>query len=404
MMVLWKTLILGLLLLGNAGVAMGQEIGFDRGQVFDEVWELVNKDFFDPQFRGIDWENSRTDFRPQALAAPSHKEFSDVMGRLLAELRTSHTAYFSTTNPKRYQLLGVFEHLAPDDRLDLLEYDGIGMDTETRGDRIFIRSVYDGFSAAKCGLKFGDQIVSVDGKSFDPLVSFQGLAGKPVRMEIRRSPNGPSEVLDVMVQKLNGRTMFETALDASVRVIESHGQRVGYVHMWSYAGSKYQDQLRDHILYGGLKDCDSLVLDLRDGWGGADLGYLNLFRDAIAQTRSQGRTGAAANYSGVWGKPVALLINERSTSGKELFVYGFKKLKLGPIIGRPTAGAVVGGRPTLLSNGDVLYLAVSDVWVDDIHLEGTGVEPTVEVERLLPFAAGADAQLDRAVLELTGGG
>jgi carboxyl-terminal processing protease len=383
---------------GNAG---GQDVTFDRGAVFDEVWHLVNKDFFDPQFNGIDWERSRDLFRPQALAVASHDEFALVIARMLAELRTSHTGYFSARNPKKFQLLGIFNHLASDDRLDLLEFEDVGMDTEVLGNRVFIRSVYDGFSAAKAGLKFGDEIVSVNGKPFVPFDSFVGWSGRTIQMEIRRQVDGPSEILEIGVEKMNGRTMFEFALDASVRVIETtQGQRVGYVHIWSYAGSKYHDQLKNHILFGHLKDCDALVLDLRDGWGGANLDYLNLFREPIAQTRSQGRAGSAANYSGVWGKPVALLINERTTSGKELFAYGFKKLRLGPVVGCRTAGAVVGGRPTLLSNGDILYLAVTNIWIDDKCLEGTGVTPTVTMQRPLPYANGADPQLEQAIIEV----
>jgi carboxyl-terminal processing protease len=103
------------------------------------------------------------------------------------------------------------------------------------------------------------------------------------------------------------------------------------------------------------------------------------------------------NFSGVWGKPVVLLVNRRSTSGKEMFTYGFKKLKLGEVVGETTAGAVVAGRGFLLSNSDVLYLAVSDLEVDGQRLEGRGVEPTVHVERPLPYAAGADPQLERAL-------
>ena len=103
----------------------------------------------------------------------------------------------------------------------------------------------------------------------------------------------------------------------------------------------------------------------------------------------------------MWGKPVALITNGGSTSGKELFTYGFKKLKLGEIIGTTTAGAVVAGRCSILKNGDVLYLAVSDVSIDGQRLEGRGVDPTISIERPIPYAAGSDPQLDKAVEVLT---
>ena len=149
-----------------------------------------------------------------------------------------------------------------------------------------------------------------------------------------------------------------------------------------------------------LAKCDALVLDLRDGWGGADLTYLNLFRPPIANTSFRGRDGSIGTYNGVWEKPVVLLVNERTTSGKELFTYGFKKLETGPVIGTQTAGAVVAGRIFLLSNGDVLYLAIRDVSIDGIRLEGKGVKPDVVVQWSSQNVINTDPQLHRSVEEV----
>lgn len=205
--------------------------------------------------------------------------------------------------------------------------------------------------------------------------------------------------MNVPVEILDGRTMFETALQSSIQVIERKEKRIGYLHLWSYAGPKYQEQLRNAILWGKLSQCDALIVDLRDGWGGADINNLNLFSKPIAIIKSTSRHGDIGSYSGVWEKPVSLLVNGRSTSGKELFAYGFKKLNLGLTIGETTAGAVVAGRIFKLSSGDVLYLAVNDILVDDIRLEGMGVKPDVIVGR--PLGSGNDdPQLDRALKEL----
>ena len=51
------------------------------------------------------------------------------------------------------------------------------------------------------------------------------------------------------------------------------------------------------------------------------------------------------------------------------------------MIGEKTAGAVVGGRIFLLSNGDALYCAVTETKVDGARLEGVGVQPDYEVIR-----------------------
>ena len=74
-----------------------------------------------------------------------------------------------------------------------------------------------------------------------------------------------------------------------------------------------------------------------------------------------------------------MLVNERSRSGKEVLAYGFEKYRLGAVIGSHTSGAVLAATAFLMSNGDLLLLAVDDVRVDGERLEGIGVDPTIAV-------------------------
>ena len=104
-----------------------------------------------------------------------------------------------------------------------------------------------------------------------------------------------------------------------------------------------------------------------------------------------------------WRKPVVLLTNNGTRSGKEVLTYGFKKNGYGEVIGEPTAGALLAARAFLLSDGSLLILAVNDVAVDGERLEGKGVTPTIEVPFELPYAAGKDPQLNRAISVLSDG-
>ena len=307
------------------------------------------------------------------------------------------SAYFPTTDPKRYQLLGIFEFLADNSKAELFSYEGIGIATQTVDGKVFVISVYEGFPAYEAGILYGDEIVSVDSRAFHPILSFRGKQDQQVSIQIRRQKSDAPRSLEIPVELINARMMFQTALENSICVIERGNKKIGYAHIWSYAGSRYHEILKREVLWGKLSKCDGLIVDLRDGWGGASLDYVNLFREPLVEIQSTMRDGATMNFSGVWGKPVTLLVNERSTSGKELFSFAFKKLGLGEIVGTTTAGAVVAGRGNIMKNGDVLYLAGSDIRVDDQRLEGRGVEPTIEVDRPLPYAAGKDPQLEKAI-------
>lgn len=367
--------------------------------LFDEVVSLIETHFYDPSaVSDARWQKRVVHSREQIKSIEEADQFANAINSLLATLHTSHSHFFSKGSPKRYQLLGLFSSLYSEDRKDLFIYEGIGIDTRNIDGQVVICSVFDGFPAQEAGLQYGDRILSVNDVAFHPIGSFEGRAGATVRISLDR--RGVKMNAEVKVVKLDGRMMFEEAANASVRLIEHQGKKVGYIHLWSYAGARYQELLREKILWGALSKADALVLDLRDGWGGADLNYLNLFREPIAMVSSRDRNGSTGSYSGVWENPVALIVNERTTSGKELFTYGFKKLQLGPVVGNTTAGAVVAGRIFLLSSGDVLYLAVRDVSVDGMRLEGKGVDPDIPVDRSLRQPPAEDVQLQKAIEEV----
>jgi carboxyl-terminal processing protease len=171
---------------------------------------------------------------------------------------------------------------------------------------------------------------------------------------------------------------------------------VGYAPLFSCAGDEYREALQDAI-GRKLREARALVLDFRNGWGGCNPDFVNLFNASVPSLTSIGRDGKRRLFDPQWRGPLFVLINEGTRSGKEVVSYALKKHHLGTLVGQRTAGAVVGGSCFLLSDRSLLYLAVADSLVDGVRLEGVGVAPDVEVEDALPYAAGADPQLDRAL-------
>ena len=162
-------------------------------------------------------------------------------------------------------------------------------------------------------------------------------------------------------------------------------------------GGSISGALEDLIGDGPLKDADALVWDLREGWGGAQPQYLDLFNPHSPTMKVTARNGKTDLVDVKWRKPVAALINGGTRSGKEVLAYGFKEYRLGELIGSRTEGAVLAATAFLIGDDGLLLLAVEDVLVDGRRLEGLGVEPTIEVAFDSRYAAGADPQLDRAV-------
>jgi len=244
----------------------------------------------------------------------------------------------------------------------------------------------------------GDQILAADGGPFGPVASFRGKVGTAVPLSIRRTRDGEPLSIAVTPADLHPNDMFLQGLKASARVMASDvGARIGYVHVWSYAGWQYQNALEDLIGDGALKDVDALVWDLRDGWGGAQPQYLDLFNPHSPTMKVTARNGDTDLVDVKWRKPVAALINGGTRSGKEVLAYGFKEYRLGELVGSRTEGAVLAATAFLVGDEGLLLLAVEDVLVDGKRLEGVGVEPTIEVAFDTRYAGGVDPQLERAV-------
>ncbi len=371
---------------------------------FDQVWQLVRDRFFDPHLNGLDWQEERARFRPQAASARSREDGAAVINAMLAKLNASHTHYYTPEDPAYYQLADIFAGALEHRGLERVfprgdvTYPGIGVftDADHQG-RTFVTGVIEGAPAHGAGVLLGDEIVSVDDRPFHAVDSFRGKIGQSVSLQIRRASGATPIAISASPADLHPNEMFLRGLKDSARIIATDKAKIGYVHVWSYASRRIQSALEDLMSDGPLKDADGLVWDLRGGWGGAQPQYLDLFNPRAPTMLVKDRNGETGFVDVKWRKPVAMLINEGTRSGKEVLAYGFKEYRLGELIGHRTEGAVLAATAFLIGDDGLLLLAIEDVLVDGQRLEGVGVTPTIEVPFDWRYAAGGDPQLDRAV-------
>lgn len=389
---------------GNTDSVVSQPI-----TVFEEVWQLVYENFYDPTFNNLNWNEVKKKYTPLAKAAESIEVASVIINNMLAELNTSHTHFYTKFDPEYYQLLDIFKSgplgkqikaLFPDGKIS---YPGIGIITTNINGTIFIKGVLEGSPADKAGLKVGYRIISVNGERYHPVKPFLNNVGKEISVKVQYASN-PNSTKDIQVIPKNiiASELFFEAMKHSMTIIERNNKTIGYVRVWSYAGEKYHKLLKNEIAFGKFRNADALILDLRDGWGGANPDYLNLFNKNVPIMTWVSRNGEQMPIDFQWRKPVAMLVNECTRSGKELLAYGFKKFKVGKVIGSKTAGAVIGGRFFLLQDGSALYLAVQGSRIDGEILEGKGVIPDIEVPFSLEYCDMNDPQLEKAIDVLSG--
>lgn len=371
--------------------------------VFNEAWLVVRSAFYSPDFNGADWTAIREELLPRAREAKSPADVSQVINDALARLKASHTHHYIQSQREYYELLDVFypdgipERSASKLRSGPVEYVGIGLAATVIDGHAFAADVYSGGPADEAGIMTGDELISVEGGPWGDVAPFRGREGRLTKVTIQRTPDAASrKELQVMPAVIHPREAFLKAISSSARVVEISGRKIAYVRLRSYAHEDYHDGLKQ-LIQSKFADADGLVIDIRGGWGGASPQYMDIFNPYSPKLEYISRDGTHRKFSTTWRKPVALLIDSGSRSGKEVLAYAFKEHKIGLLVGERTAGAVLAGTPRPLADGSLLYIAVNAVTVDGVTIEGKGVEPDISIKRTLPYSAGRDEQLDGAL-------
>lgn len=376
-----------LVALAIASVAEASPMDYAVGE---QIVGLVRDEFLDVE-RGRNWSERHARY---LTSSDSADDFYLRTQEALRELGTSHTFYApkdSVENIHLRSLFGSFVENGPP-----IQWASIGVDVVERTEGFFVRHVLLGGSAARAGIRRGDRLISADGSPFHPVRSFSGKAGRTVALSVHRTGDTLPFTVSLTPVQIAPKDEWLAHQRASSRIVDVDGARIAYQHVFSCAGAEPLSVLRN-ALDTELASADALVVDLRDGFGGCGPEFLDVFNPVAPVLVSVDRYGAEHRWTPVWRKPVVLLVNGNTRSGKELVAFAFKRHRVGAVVGERTAGAVVMGRAFPLNDGGLLYLAVRDVRVDGERLEGTGVPVDVEVKDDLPFSSGSDVQLDRAL-------
>jgi carboxyl-terminal processing protease len=393
---------------------------FEPGLCFDRVWQIVREQFWDPHFNGVDWEEMGKRYRPEALRAAGHEEFAAVVNRMLAELHTSHTCYLTRWDPDYYTLQAALLSQTMADRWTsepaVVERQrpgyyssqgrphrtGIGIVTRQIDGRHYVSHVLAQSPARKAGVLLGDLLLEVDARPFHPIRSFAGTAGREVELAFQRGPTESSRLrVKVTPEDREEKDIWENDSGVGTRIVEHQGHRFAYMPLGWLSGWL----MREVLDRGFDMACNSegIIIDLRHGFGGSPvIEYI----DPFLRTELQGTTDEMIlrdrriASQAAFGGPVIVLINGNTRSGKELLAYYFRKSRRATLLGERTAGAVSGGRMYRICEDSLLYCCVAMITIDGRRLEGTGVEPDIEVPFDIRFAAGRDVQFERAKDEM----
>jgi carboxyl-terminal processing protease len=399
----------------------------ELAKLYDAVVETIEGKFYSTQvLQQLDWSTRAKALRPSVLASPTKEDAVRQINALLSELKTSHTGLFTPDDYDYYVLLDIVG--AGPQGSDLLArhfwgngpyYPGIGVFTREIEQRHFIDGILEGSPADKAGLKYGDEILSVDGEPYSAIAAFRGKLGTTADIAIRRHSNDEPRHLRIDVIPIRPSIAFSDATKASAHIIERNGRRLGYIHIWaSHEANSFKAALANFGVPASIPwlastaqgPIDGLIVDMRGRVGG-NIAVAGAFLEAMDPD--------AKNYFGEWqtfprnlsdpriavrsslnngeyrGRS-ALLINQHTRSAAEIMAFGFQRRSFGPVVGTQSAGAVMSGSLFVMPGDMLLYAAEIAHRFDTRPLEGIGITPDYRVEQPLPYADGADPVLDTA--------
>ncbi len=224
------------------------------------------------------------------------------------------------------------------------EYAGIGAVIGKQKDKIVISEPYEGFPAQKSGMKAGDIILEVQGKSTENMSTedvsnlLKGPANKPVQIKLQRSGEKKPLELNVVREKI------------SIDPVPYYGMidnNTAYIRLTQFTAG-CSDNVKDAFLELKKNNPKSLILDLRSNPGGLlmeAVKIVNLFvpkGEEIVSTRGKvkqwDKTYTATDQPLDTTISIAVLTNRNSASASEIVSGAIQDLDRGIIVGSRTFG------------------------------------------------------------------
>ena len=225
------------------------------------------------------------------------------------------------------------------------KYEGLGMEIDSRDEYITIVTPMEGTPAYRMGLRSGDKITAIDGKSTldmttsDAAHLMRGPAGTAVKLTIRRE--GIANTLDFEVE----RAVIELKSVNYYGVVE--GTDIGYIRLSRFA-EETSRELREAIDDLNKRGISGMVFDLRSNGGGLlqqAKETAELFLDEgrlIVYTRGKYAESEKRLYSErkplYPDKPLIVLTNEGTASASEIVAGAIQDWDRGLVMGYPTYG------------------------------------------------------------------
>jgi C-terminal processing protease CtpA/Prc len=372
-------------------------------------WNIIQYYFPYRYLIGRDWHEVLREYLPIFIAAGNEVEYKLAMLRLFAEVNDSHAQYYGTDKT----LANYFGDNYVPVRLSFIE------------DSAVVTDYYHPQFFDNDGLKVGDILVSVDGKSIEKIVEemipFNSASNLPTKLrnissKILRSRKTTMEV-EIMrngmrLSKSLKTVSFDSFKKASMprtdtcfKMIETH---IAYIHNGALKKKYVSD------IWETFKESKGLILDLRNypsDFPIFDLGNLLVSSSVSFVKFTNGNLRIPGYFSftkslsvgfenaNFYKGKVVILVNEQTQSSAEYHAMAYQKAPNVTVIGSTTAGAdgnvsffyLPGGIKTCITGIGVYY-------PDGTETQRVGIVPDIVVKPTIQgIREGRDELVEKAI-------
>jgi carboxyl-terminal processing protease len=341
-------------------------------ELIDEVWQVIDNEYVDATFNGLDWRAVRREYLARNYA--NQEEAYKAAREMLERLKDPYTRFM---DPAQYRNMQV------ETRGELTGV-GIQIAQDEKTKEIKVISPIEGSPASLAGMMSKDVIIRIDDKSTQGMdvnqaVSLiRGPVNTPVTLTIRR--NGEEKVFKLTRAKIEIHPV-RTSLK------QTPAGPVGYIRLNQFSENA-APEMRAAIREFESKNVRGYVLDLRGNPGGLLFASVEIARMFI----NQGRIVSTVNRRGdndplmargnnITDKPLVVLIDGGSASASEILSGALRDNKRATLVGTRTFGKGLVQSVQPLGNGCGIAVTISKYFTPNgTDINKKGINPDIEVK------------------------
>ena len=359
-------------------------------ELYDDVWKIVNKKYYDPSNNSQDWNKWRYRYEHKLK---TNEDAYVAIDTMLASLNDPYTRLLQ---PKEF---------SEETQSIKGSLKGIGTQIGLRDGNLVIIAPLEDSPAERAGLLADDQILEINGESTKGINidaaadKIRGEKGTTVTLLIQRKgvPNKKYTIVrdEIEVKSVSCKPPFDTSVIP---------EDIQYIRLSSFISKNAASEIE--TILNSATDKKGFIIDLRSNPGGllTNAVYISdmlLKGGVIVSTvdRDRYKSTTRARYNQVTTKPVVVIINKGSASASEILSGALKDNHRATIVGEQSFGKGLVQEINKLPDEAGMNITIQRYLTPsgtDIHKKGITPDIVVELSKD-DVEAKNDVQLKKAI-------